>query len=482
MSRKDVLQKRAEELRAQIDQYRERGTALLSEKALTEEQRTEIQTITENTTRAKSDLKLVEAQIHEEIEAEERANKAREVSVAAGTNPTAEGRGQGGAKVTREERTYSRDKAARGERSFFQDAYKAQYGSDYSAQQRLARHMQEAATEGELESRATNTASFSGLVVPQYLVEDYALLLRAGRATANVVNRMPLPDQGMSLIIPRGTTGASAAVQATENSNVSSTDEVWANVTVPVVTIAGQQDVSRQSIDRGTPGIDGIVFADLLKAYNVALDSQVLFGSGSAGQALGIFNTAGVTQAAAYAAAATAATFYSKTAGLLASIAGAGTAVTPNVWVMHPRRWYWLTSLLDSANRPIVVPNMNGVYNAMGVNTLPGGYSADNDADPSRPVGFLHGLPVIIDANVQTSIGSGPEDIVYCMDASQAYLWEDNGGIPRRFTFEQTLGNQLTVKLVLANYMAFTAGRYPVAFGLAGGNSAAGFGQINPTF
>jgi len=118
----------------------------------------------------------------------------------------------------------------------------------------------------------------------------------------------------------------------------------------------------------------------------------------------------------------------------------------------------------------------------MAVNTLPGGYSADNDADPARIVGVFHGLPVIIDANVPGSVGSGPEDLVFLMDASQAYLWEANGGAPNQMRFEQTLGNQLTVKLVLYGYAAFTAGRYPSAFGIAGGNSGAGFGQIAPTF
>ena len=482
MSRKDVLQKRAEELRAQIDQDRERGTALLSEKALTEEQRTEIQSITERQTRAKGDLKLVDEQIAEETAAETRAAEAREVTVAAGTNPTAEGRGQGGAKVTREQRTYTREKSTGGETSFFRDAYYAQIHGDMGAQQRLGRHMQEAAKEGELEARATTTASFAGLVVPQYLVEDYALVLRAGRPTANAVNRMPLPDQGMSLIIPRGTTGATAASQATENSSVSSTDEVWANVTVPVVTIAGQQDVSRQSIERGTPGIDQIVFIDLLKAYNAELDRQVLAGSGASGQMLGIQNTGSVTQATAYVAAATAATFFLKTAGLVSSVASAGTAITPSVWVMHPRRWYWLMAQVDTAGRPLAIPNANGVFNTMAVNTLPGGYSADNDADPARIVGIFHGLPVIIDANVPGAVGSGPEDLVFLMDASQAFLWEANGGVPNQMRFEQTLGNQLTVKLVLYGYAAFTAGRYPAAFGIAGGNSGAGFGQIAPTF
>ena len=51
------------------------------------------------------------------------------------------------------------------------------------------------------------------------------------------------------------------------------------------------------------------------------------------------------------------------------------------------------------------------------------------------------------------------------------------------FRYEQTLGNQLTVKFVCASYAGFTAARYPSAISLIGGNAGtAGFGQIAPTF
>src|SRR5689334_7205329 len=96
--------------------------------------------------------------------------------------------------------------------------------------------------------RATNTGSFAGLIVPQYLVDLAAPVLRAGRPFANSIGpSLPLPETGMTFTIPRGTTGASSAIQATENSSVSATDEVWANLTLNVATCAGQADVSRQS-------------------------------------------------------------------------------------------------------------------------------------------------------------------------------------------------------------------------------------------
>ncbi|GAA2681753.1 phage major capsid protein [Actinoplanes palleronii] len=481
----ELLRQRLEELRSQITTKRSRGTEILSMPGdqLTNELTDEASQIRSALVQLRKQEEELIAQVREEEAVEARQAGARTARVAAGTTEVPEARGVGGARVTREERTYDRRKANNGEAGFFSDAFRAQTYNDHAAQERLGRHMQEMSVEGEgAHQRATTTASYASLVVPQYLIDEYALLQRVGRPTANIVRNLPLPSQGMTLSVPRGTTGASAASQATQNSALSNTDEVWADLSVPVVTIGGQQDVSRQSLERGIPGLDGIVYRDLAGAYYAEEDRQVLAGSGASGQMLGIQNTGSINQATAYTAAVTAVTFFTKTAGMVATIASAGTDIVPSHWVMHPRRWYWLLSQVDSQNRPLALPAMNGAMNAMAINQAPGGTSFDGYANPPIFVGVFHGLPVVIDANVPTAVGTGPEDLVFLMDADKAILWEDNGGTPRQMRFEQTLANQLTIKLVLFNYAAFTAGRYPQAFGLVGGNSASTFGQVAPTF
>lgn len=485
MSPLEILRQRLEELRTQIDTQRSRATEILGmpQDQLTTELLAEASTIRSGLVGLHTRRDELEGQIREEEAVEQRSATARAAQVEHGTVP--EARGRGGAQVTREERTYTKQKMLSGGPQFFSDAYRAQYMGDSEAGARLARHSAEVRAEGEAapESRATTTSSYAGLIPPQYLVDMFAPVLRNGRPFANAIREMPLPASGMTLNVPRGTTGAAVASQATQNSSLQNTDQVAADLSVPVVTVGGQQDVSRQSLERGTPGIDQLVFADLVSAYNAEVDRQCLAGSGASGQMLGVSGTSGINQASAYTAAATPQTFFVKTAGGVAAIAAAGTAVRPTMFVMHPNRWYWLTSQLDSQNRPLVVPYANGPLNAMALNVKPGGYSADNDNDPPEFVGAFHGLPVLLDANAPTAVGTGPEDLVFVADASKAYLWEDNGGVPRQLKFEQTLGNQLTVKLVLYNYAAFTAARYPVAFSRIGGNAGtAGFGQIAPTF
>ena len=374
---------------------------------------------------------------------------------------------------TVEPRTYSQEKDRRGEASFFADFYRMANGNDFTAQARLQQHMVEVRAEGELSSRAVSTGGAAGLVIPQYLVDLAAPVVRSGRPVANAVTHLPLPDQGMALVIPRGTTGATAASQATENSSVSNTDEVWsAALQPPVVTVSGQQDLSRQLLERGAPGTDLIVYTDLAGAYFEEIDRQVVNGSGASNQMLGILQTAGTNQATAFVAAATAQTFWTKWAGAKAAVA-TNRKRPVTFGFMHPNRWGWLEQLLDSQNRPLVVPNANGPMN---------GYGVYDNPDYGTVVGTLSTVPIVTDSNVPVNVGSGPEDVVVAARKEDLLLWEDGDGMPKELRFEQTLGNQLTIKLVVYGYAAFTAGRYPTAVSKIGGNSGAGFGLIAPTF
>lgn len=435
-----------------------------------------------------ADLDQQRAALTEALEAQTRDANAAALRAELGQTG---GPQTGGAVVTNEERTYRPDLDRRGERSFFVDAFRAQNLGDTSAFERLQRHAAEVRVEGEAlaargqQTRAVGTSAFGGLVIPQYLIGLAARVMRGGRPLANTVARLPLPEQGMSLIIPRGTTAASVGSQATENSALTNVDEAWANLTIPVATIGGQQDVSRQSLERGTPGIDQIVYMDLAAQYHAELDRQVANGSGASGQMLGVLNTAGIVQATAFGAAVTGQSLNTKVAGAIAGVAGAGVGVTPKVLAMHPRRWGYLTSLSDTAGRPLVVPNGDAGMNALGTSN-PGAYSGGEDPTDyrqARPVGSMQGMPVITDANLPTTVGTNSEDVVLVLDNDQTLLWEDGDGMPRQLRFEQTLGQNLTVKLIAYGYAAFTAGRYPQSVARVGGaDTTAGNGLVAPTF
>lgn len=386
----------------------------------------------------------------------ERIARVREQFVPISSEPTTPEERAQRADVTvgREEPVYRADGP-----SFFGDMFRRDFMHDHQATQRLNRHFEQA-LETAPERRDVGTSAFAGLVVPQYLVDLYAPLARAGRPFANQCFRQPLPASGMTVNISRITTGATEAVQATENAAVSETDMDDTLLTVNVRTIAGQQDISRQALERGE-NIDAVVFADLLLAYNTQLDSQILNGTNASGEHLGLLQVSGINAVTYTSTGPTVPGIWPKIAdGIQQNIIDR--FLPPDFILMHPRRWGWFTAALDSSNRPFVPPTYGGPENAGGVSQF---------VDYGDVVGQLHGLPVVTDANLPTTLGTGTsEDIMIVTRSMDNILWEEGDGTPRQARFEQTAGGNLTVKLVLYGYSAYTGGRYPGAHATIGGS------------
>ena len=361
--------------------------------------------------------------------------------------------------IVREERTYRQDNGT----SFVRDAFNAQVRGDYSASERLARHMKEES----IERRDVDTSNFAGLVVPQYLVDLAAPLARAGRPTADfATNKMALPAAGMSLEISRMTTGTSTAIQETQNTAVSETDSDDTLLSIPVRTIAGQQDLSRQAIERGT-GIDTFVVADLIRSFHTTLDAQVLNGSGSNGEFTGIRN-AGGNAVTFTSTAPTVALLYPKLADALQQVQS-NVFTTPTHWILHPRRLAFLLAATDSSGRPLVVPAAGAPQNAVSTGAGVAQYANSGYQ--------LLGLPIITDANVGTTYGAATnQDEIYLVDAREMHLWEQPGS-PFSLRFDATAPGSLTIKTVVYGFSAFTAQRYAKAASIISGT-----GLTAPTF
>ena len=392
------------------------------------------------------------------------------------------------AQVLSEPRTYSRRASERGEASYFRDFYYAQKG-DRAASDRIERHAKEAVIEDGVQSRAGTSTSMAGLgSIPAWVVDEYAWISRTGRPVANLMRRAALPPTGMTINVTRTTTGASAAVQATQNSTVSNTDQVNVDLNIPVVTISGQQQISYQAMERGAPGLDMLIYGDLVRAHAAALDSQVLNGSGSGGEMQGL-RLSGGTASTAFGAAATVPLLTRKIAGGIGAVSGSGDAVSANAIIMHPRRWAWMTGQSDTTGRPFAL-GQDTAQNAAAVIGQGGAYSGDSGIGGAPiVVGTLaHNLPVITDGNVVTNAGTLNEDHVYVIDSFAHLLWEEGNGLPRYLKLGQafvtgTVGSSLTETLAVYSYAAFTAQRYPLATAIIGGvDATAGQGLIPPVF
>jgi HK97 family phage major capsid protein len=352
--------------------------------------------------------------------------------------------------VKSEPRTYSRENR---NTSFLADAFAAQFNGDYVAKERLERHM----NEERVERRDVTSAAFSGLVVPQFLTELAAPLARAGRPVADIARKHQLPNAGLTLSISRVTTGSSTAVQS-EGSAVSETNMDDTKLDITVQTIAGQQTVSRQALERGT-GVDALVMNDLIFSYHTSLDASVVTSLTNAVTQVITFTDASPTVAELY-------------PKLLDGVQRIQTNffAGPNVIIMHPRRLAFILAALDNSNRPLAVPSMNGAMNAISV--------GDGSVVYGNSGYSIAGLPVVTDANVTTTNGAGSnEDVIIIANTQELHLWEEGNGAPMYLRFDQPKAAELDVLAVVYGYSAFTAARYPNAASLIGGT-----GLVTPTF
>jgi len=370
-------------------------------------------------------------------------------------------------RVGQDERTYREDTDRRG--AGFERDVAAAFLGDYDAQARLARHMQEERVErgdqlrtpGQTEQRAVGTGAFTGLVVPQYLTDMYAPATAAMRPFADVCRPHDLPAQGMTVNLSRITTSTSVDNQASENANVTEQDIDDTLLTIPVQTAAGQQTMSRQSIERGA-GTEAIVLDDLFRRYHTNLDGKLLNQAST-----GLTNVA--TTVAYTDGTPTAAELYPKVVEGLSGIEGAmlDMASGDNIAVMHSRRWYWMQNAMGSTWPLITQPGV--IAQTLGANY------AETYGRGVRGV-LPNGTPVIVDNNIATNLGAGTnEDEIYLVDRQECHLWEDPDA-PMYIRAEQTKAASLGVLLVVYGYYAYTHARY------AHSRKIAGTGLVAPAF
>ncbi|MGC9538508.1 hypothetical protein [Streptomyces sp. UG1] len=366
------------------------------------------------------------------------------------------------ARVGQEERTYRKDTDRHG-KQFLMDVSRQFLFQDVEASARLARHMAEERVErAEYMQRAVGTGAFAGLTVPQYLTDMYAPATAALRPFADVCNRHPLPESGMSVEISRITTSSSADIQASQNTPVAEQNMDDTLLTVPVQTAAGQQTVSRQAIDRGS-GIEDVTMQDLFNRVATRIDNTLINQATT-----GLTN---VAQATTYTdASPSGAELYPKILGAAAGVEANLLAMgRPTHAVMHSRRWYWLSSQMSST-WPMI--------NWTGQPVQAAGTADSSSMYASGPRGVLPcGLEVIVDNNIATNLGAGTdEDELYVVPASECHLWEDDNA-PLFIRAEQPHAASLGVLLVAYSYFAYTFGRYT-----NGTQKVSGTGLVQPTF
>jgi HK97 family phage major capsid protein len=250
----------------------------------------------EKATQDRLERKIARLHLKADLEAQEEAERRKRIqesrmmtlgssSTNWGTFGSPDSTSRGSVRVSSEPLTYESEAP----HSFFKDMFLATRLGDQAAQARLQRHREEMRVERR---DLSSTDGVGGdFIPPLHLADLWTTVARASRPTANVVRNLPLPSGTDTLSIPKVLTGSATSGHA-DLGTVQETNPTTGKLDVPVKTIAGQVDVSRQALDRSAPGLDEVLFQDLIADYNMRLDLQILTGSGSGANAKGILSDA----------------------------------------------------------------------------------------------------------------------------------------------------------------------------------------------
>lgn len=292
--------------------------------------------------------------------------------------------------VVRSDDPVYRPDAGENDPHFFRDLLHWATSRDPRILERIARAQRQL---GGPEVRDIGVGALGALTVPQFLMEMAEGPVRSGYPLLTALEQVPLPREGTTFTVPRSVTtgGSSAHAQTSENSAVSETDPSLTNLERTLVTVAGQVTVSNQFIDRSDGLGERYLARDLFEAATAQLDNQLINGTGSNGQLLGLRNVTAITTVTWTDATATRGeftTFLGRTAHDVSLVR----LLPPDTLVIHPRRLYWVVGAPVTETPGLARP-------------------WQWDYEPPFVAKFGN-LDVVVDSNVPTTVGAGTNEDV----------------------------------------------------------------------
>jgi HK97 family phage prohead protease/HK97 family phage major capsid protein len=273
---------------------------------------------------------------------------------------------------------------------------------------------------------AGQTTTTDGGLIPVPLLREIIGVVDDSRNFINSIDRQPLPQSGMSFRIPSITTQVTVDEQATQNTDVDSTEGDIDDITVDVKTFAGGNRVSRQLIDRSDPQYFDELLRQLAAAYARKVN-RFAFDTAAASRGL---STPG-------------ATIYE---GVVNGIVDSYNVMkfTPNRVIVSPSgpdsiTWAKVLGEVDQDGRPIA--SAANPSNATGLVTQ------------GTTNGTLAGLDLIVDPNIGEQNGH-----VYPSAFATFY---ENAGSPLQVSIDNP--EKLAVEVSVFGYVAMAV-KYPTAF------------------
>ena len=490
----EAAEKRRAKLQSDLDELLATPTAE-GRKVLNADEETRFNTITAELDDADKNIKAFSKQAKREAKATEALAKSDEGSE--------EKRAVGGAIITSEPKVYDQNNKRGG--SYFQDlgvlaASSSRMGVEGAdkALERMERNARQVEVEvremkskerrefssfiesqgGSFEKRVNPNTTFGQggeFVPPLWLVAQFAPYLRPARTFANRVTNRYLPG-GIDVInLPKITLGSQTGVQAAQGGAVASRDITTTTISASVRTIAGQEDISLQLLEQSPLQMDGVIFDDLSRDYDLQLDSQIIYGTGTNGQHLGVLNVPGSTSntsitnanfvtcsSAVFHDASTSGTQFRSILNAKNQIETLRIAAATGIWVSPRRANSWEYSAVDTQGRPLFVAY--APFNALGI---------DNPNIAEGVAGSLSGLPVVKDGNMPTTMNGtavtgGTADPIVVLKEDDLILWE---GTPKFRALPEILSGTLQVRYQMYCYSAFMPNRFAPSISIITGNT-----------
>lgn len=425
--------------------------------AFTEDEQARFNELRSDLAAIDKDVEELEARVAELRDADERRARAAAIT----PPPAATSENSPHVAVRSEPRIYEQHPG-----QHIRDVVRAQVHGDDAARQRLVRHQQEMDVEFRAVGRTTD-AELGYLVPPLYAINDYAELARSGRPIADAIGSQELPAGIDQVRIPRITTGTKVAAQNGDKASITTRDIVTAETSADLVTIAGYIDVAVQAIDQSPLSVQDIIYQDLLADYAMQLENQIVNGDGTSETLIGLLNIPNIGTKTYTSTAPTVGGLYRKVGENTANVHA--TRFQPaQLHFMHPTRWAWITSAVDSDGRPLA-----GYSSSMPQNV--GAYV--ERVTPEARGGTLQNLPVVTSHAIPTTLGTGTnEDRVITARITDARLWE---GTPRLQVSPVVDASEekLLVRIKFWRYVIFLGGRQPSSYSVLSGT-----GLSTPTF
>lgn len=265
----------------------------------------------------------------------------------------------------------------------------------------------------------TSAGGGAGFTTVAWFGQSFDNAARAVGRIRDLVTVRDLPLKGMTVRVPRLTTGTTTAVQAGEDTSVSESDPVSVAVDGGVVTLTGMVDVSRQLLERSGGLADEAIGRDLAEDLARVLDQQVIDGSGASGQITGLLQTSGITSTTYTDASPTVAEWRAQVWKNYRDVVSAA-GLEPDVLAWHQTRAAWAWSGTDTVERQMVGIDLPVAQTVVGaVPTTKGtGTNEDRTLIWNRESVHLFLSPVTFTVDPDLGSGTGTVRILARMYAS----------------------------------------------------------------